>query len=181
MPRLIKSAALFLLVVLATLHPSWADEPKTVRLLTVGNSFSQNAVSYLKDVAKAQGDELVLHRAVIWGGTLKQHWEKAEIHQRDPVDPSGPYDKTQVSLTQELAAEPWDFVTIQQASADSHDVSTWAGAGPRTRPAVSSCWGLPVSCCWPPRWGTRTATSRPMARNSPTISLATTSTSTNAE
>jgi hypothetical protein len=61
-------------------------------------------VYYLKDVAKAQGDELVLHRAVIWGGTLKQHWEKAEVHARNPTDPSGLYDKTQVSLTQELAA-----------------------------------------------------------------------------
>jgi hypothetical protein len=101
-----------------------ADEPKTVRLLTVGNSFSQNATHYLDDLVKGAGDVLIHHQAAIGGGTLEQHWEKYERHEADPDDPRGRY-TTKESLVEELAAEPWDVVTIQQASIKSHDAATY--------------------------------------------------------
>ena len=101
-----------------------ADEPKTVRLLTVGNSFSQNATKYLDDLVKGSGDVLIHHQAAIGGGSLEQHWEKYERHEADPDDPRGLY-TTKKSLVEELAAEPWDFVTIQQVSIKSHDASTY--------------------------------------------------------
>ena len=101
-----------------------ADEPKTVRLLTVGNSFSQNATKYLDDLVKGSGDVLIHHQAAIGGGSLEQHWEKYERHDADPDDPRGLY-TTKKSLVEELAAEPWDFVTIQQVSIKSHDASTY--------------------------------------------------------
>lgn len=101
-----------------------ADEPKTVRLLTVGNSFSQNATHYLDDLVEGAGDVLIHHQAAIGGGTLEQHWEKFERHEADPDDPRGLY-TTKKSLVEELAAEPWDFVTIQQASIKSHDAATY--------------------------------------------------------
>ena len=97
---------------------------KTVRLLTVGNSFSGNATRYLDNLAAAEGYELIHHQASIGGGTMAQHWEKAQRHEQDPADPLGLYD-TKRSLKQELLAERWDFVTIQQASMQSHDVSTY--------------------------------------------------------
>lgn len=103
----------FLLVV----QTCWGEEPKTIRLLTVGNSFSQNATHYLKDIVVAQGDVLIYHRAVIDYGTLKQHSDKAHIE--------GVYDRTNKTLVQELSSEPWDVVTIQQASVESHDVRTY--------------------------------------------------------
>ncbi|WP_165070738.1 DUF4886 domain-containing protein [Paludisphaera rhizosphaerae] len=99
--------------------------PTTVRLLTVGNSFSQDATRYLPDVVKAQGDVLVHHQAGIPGGTLQQHCEKADAHAKDPADPRGLYVNSKLSLVQELKAEPWDFVTIQQASIRSHDYATY--------------------------------------------------------
>jgi Domain of unknown function (DUF4886) len=101
-----------------------AEKPKTVRLLTVGNSFSQNATHYLNDIAKSAGDVLIHHQAAIPGGTLEQHCDKFDRHERDPNDPRGLY-STRTSLKQELTAEPWDVVTIQQASVKSHDVSTY--------------------------------------------------------
>lgn len=101
-----------------------ARPPKTVRLLTVGNSFSQNATQYLDDLATAAGNVLVHHQATIGGASLAQHWEKAKRHEDDPEDPLGLY-STNRSLKQELRAERWDFVTIQQASFISHDLSTY--------------------------------------------------------
>jgi hypothetical protein len=99
-------------------------KPKTVRRLTVGNSFSANATHFLGNLAKAGGNTLQMHEANIGGGTMAQHWEKVEQHEHDPNDPRGLYN-TKRSLRQELLAEPWDFVTIQQASIHSHDVSSY--------------------------------------------------------
>jgi hypothetical protein len=101
-----------------------AKDVKTVRLLNVGNSFSGNATHYLKDLVAAAGHELVHHQASIGGGTMEQHWEKAQRHEKDPADPLGLYGSKR-SLKQELTAEPWDFVTIQQASIQSHDIATY--------------------------------------------------------
>lgn len=104
--------------------PVEKEKPKTVRLLTVGNSFSRDATTYLDELAKAAGDTLIHHQAAIPGGTLQQHCEKFQKHESDPNDPEGRY-STGKSLKEELTAEPWDFITIQQASIKSHDVSTY--------------------------------------------------------
>lgn len=101
-----------------------SGEPKTVRLLTVGNSFSRNVTHYLEDITKAAGDVLILHQAYIGGSTMAQHLDKAELHAKDAKDPRGLY-PTGLGLVEELQAEPWDIITIQQASIKSHDVSTY--------------------------------------------------------
>lgn len=101
-----------------------AQPVKTVRLLTVGNSFSQNATRFLGNLTKSSGHVLIHHQAVIGGATMAQHWEKAQAYEQNPEDPRGFY-ASKRSLQQELRAEPWDFVTIQQASLRSHDVATY--------------------------------------------------------
>lgn len=92
-----------------------APPGKTVRLLTVGNSFSRNATTYLGEIAKADGNRLVHSDCIIWGGSISQHWARVECLERDPNDPAGRLflDKT---LPKELGAAPWDYITIQQAS-----------------------------------------------------------------
>lgn len=107
----------------APAKPAAEKKPKTVRLLTVGNSFSGNATEYLGKLAQAGGHVLVHRSASMGGGTLAQHWAKVEAHEKDPKDQRGLYTKR--SLKQELAAEPWDIVTIQQASILSHDQATY--------------------------------------------------------
>lgn len=97
---------------------------KTVRLLTVGNSFSRNATRFLPDLATAGGHTLIHRPIVVGGASLQLHAEKAQQHERDARDAAGLYANGR-SLQQELAAEPWDFVTIQQASIKSHDLGTY--------------------------------------------------------
>lgn len=101
-----------------------ATAPKTVRLFTVGNSFSQNATKYLADIAAAAGDKLIQGRAVIGGSSPEVHWGKVEKNEKDPQDPAGLY-STKQGLKSMLAADKWDFVTIQQASIKSHDVANY--------------------------------------------------------
>src|SRR4051794_39766815 len=66
-------------------------QPKTVRLLTVGNSFSGNATQYLGAIAKAGGHTLIHREASSGGFTMQQHWEKHEAAEKDPNDPKGRY------------------------------------------------------------------------------------------
>lgn len=115
-------AALFLSVSVA--FGQKQAQPKTVRVLTVGNSFSRNATHYLGDIAKAKGDTLILHEANVGGASFELHWGKVLAFEKDASDKAGLYGKGK-SLREELTAEPWDFVTIQQASIKSHDLSTY--------------------------------------------------------
>ena len=100
-----------------------ASKNKTVRLLTVGNSFSQNATRYLGDLVKANGHTLIHRPLAIGGASMEVHWVKAQLHEKDPKDPKGLYGKK--SLREELMSDAWDVVTIQQASIKSHDVATY--------------------------------------------------------
>lgn len=98
--------------------------PKTVRLLTIGNSFSQDATAFLGNLAAADGNRLILKTANIGGSPLQLHWEKAELHDRDPNHPDGLY-RDGRSLKMILLDGPHDFVTIQQRSYISHDITTY--------------------------------------------------------
>lgn len=117
--------ALLTILLLAAGRPAAEVGPaapaKTVRLLTVGNSFSQNATRYLPNLATAGGHKLIHRPIVVGGASLQLHAEKAQAYEKDLA---GLYANKR-SLQQELAAEPWDFVTIQQASIKSHDLGTY--------------------------------------------------------
>jgi hypothetical protein len=126
---------------------------KTVRLVTVGNSFSQNATRYLDGLAKAAGHTLVHRPLAIGGASLEVHWVKAQAHENDPKDPRGLYGKD--SLRQVLMSDAWDYVTIQQASIKSHNLETYrpfAGqlhdaikkAAPKAKVLVHQTWAYRV-------------------------------------
>lgn len=119
-------AVLLLGLAFVPLAAAGQDKPsgKTVRLLTVGNSFSQNATKYLDRIAAADGRVLVHHRCVIGGSGPDQHLAKVAAHEKDPADKAGRYG-TGKSLAEELAAEKWDIITVQQASIRSHDPATY--------------------------------------------------------
>jgi hypothetical protein len=97
---------------------------KTVRLLTIGNSFSANATKYLDKLATAGGYK-VIHRPIVVGGApLELHAGKAQKFERDPKDKDGLYTNGK-GLKEQLLMDRWDFVTIQQASIKSHDLATY--------------------------------------------------------
>lgn len=113
--------------------PSTTHEGKTIRLLTVGNSFSGNATRYLDELATAAGNKLVLVRADLPGCPMERHWKAIEAAEADPKAlPGRPYAVTvsgspykRHSLKEILTSQKWDFVTIQQASIDSPDIKTY--------------------------------------------------------
>lgn len=106
------------------------NSPKTVKLLTVGNSFSGNAIRYLKDISSAAGDTLILQRADLPGCPMHRHWDNIQKSETDPNEGKA-YAMTVngeaklFALKDVLTADKWDFVTMQQASILSPDIKTY--------------------------------------------------------
>jgi len=121
--RLIALVSALLLVVMAatSLH---AAEAKTVKVLTIGNSFSRNATHYLGDLAEAAGNKLIQGPIVVGGASLELHAGKMQAFEKDPANTNALYSSKR-SLKEELQREKWDYVTIQQASIKSHDIATY--------------------------------------------------------
>ncbi len=107
-----------------------ASEPGTVRLLTIGNSFADNALTFLPDLVKASGHSLILGRANLGGCSLERHWRHVSEHEADPDGKAGsPYAGGTASLHQLLTKDRWDVITIQQVSLLSHDPATYVPYG----------------------------------------------------
>lgn len=121
---LLLSALFACLTTVSSFGAEPATAGKTVRLLTVGNSFSHNAIHYLGDLAKASGDTLILREDIVGGAPMELHWKKAQAHEKDPADKEGLYTNGK-GLSDDLKSAHWDVVTIQQASVLSHDVNTY--------------------------------------------------------
>ncbi|EPR71811.1 putative protein-signal peptide and transmembrane prediction [Cyclobacterium qasimii M12-11B] len=93
----------------------------TVRLMLVGNSFSKNATAYLQQIASEQGKHLIIGRAELGGCSLERHWRLVEEAEGDSTQ--GAYKGK--ALRTLLLEEPWDFVSIQQNSMNSTNISTY--------------------------------------------------------
>lgn len=103
-----------------------------VKLLTIGNSFADDATKFLPDMAKAGEKELVIFRANLGGCSLERHARHLAAARANPdatdVE-SRPYANTRVaglpaglktvSLIDALKAQEWDYITIQQVSHQS--------------------------------------------------------------
>jgi hypothetical protein len=97
---------------------------KKIRLFIIGNSFSQNASTYLPEITKEANVTLEIGRAEIGGCSLERHWRHAEKAEANPDDKEGkPYKGKSLSML--LSEGKWDVVTLQQASIFSADVNTY--------------------------------------------------------
>lgn len=120
MKVLLKATALFVFLVsweLPAQHP-----PKTVHVLLIGNSFSQNATRYLPQIAEEANIKLVLGRAEMGGCSLGRHWDSVAVNNQDSTRGLA-YNKK--SLRQLLSSQKWDIVTLQQFSQLSADRATY--------------------------------------------------------
>lgn len=101
-----------------------------LKLLTIGNSFSNNATRYLEEMFAAAGKDLLLGKTSLGGCSLAKHWNLVE--QCELLPDVKPYDfyrtgreSVPASLQDGLTAEAWDYVTIQQVSHESWRPETY--------------------------------------------------------
>lgn len=133
MPRSSRVLSLFTVCTAVLVCQSGRSEPasetatkpqKHVRVLTVGNSFTENATRYLAEIAGAAGHKLTHKKLTIGGSSLELHAGKALAFEKNHRDPGATYTQGE-SLQQALQSQSWDFVTIQQLSIKSHNVETY--------------------------------------------------------
>lgn len=105
------------------------ETARTVRVLTIGNSFADNACRYLPAIMAGGNVQLVLGSANLPGCTLERHASLARQYQNDKD--ARPYERAtnrgikRLSLQEYLEEEAWDYVSVQQHSALSYRVETF--------------------------------------------------------
>ena len=111
------------LLMAAALFAAATLSAKELKVLMIGNSFSQSVLSYLPRIVKAEKKHnLLLAQMMIGGCTLNRHIAELKKAEDDPnYKPYGTnYQKRRrVNLPEMIKAEKWDIVTIQQGSHES--------------------------------------------------------------
>lgn len=98
-----------------------------INVLSIGNSFSQDAQRYLHDLAKSEGVSLETVNLYIGGCSLETHFrnmkgeKKAYNLEINGHSAEGFY----VSIKEALLARNWDYITLQQASHFSYKEDTY--------------------------------------------------------
>lgn len=121
-----------LLTLLFAFSSGCAEEKKskTVSVLTIGNSFAENALTYLPGIAGDAGHRLIEGRANLGGCSLERHWSHVAAFQKNPESKNAsPYGGGKLSLDGMLKNREWDFITLQQRSMMSHDTATYEPFG----------------------------------------------------
>ena len=111
-------------------------QQKTVRILAIGNSFSQDAVEqYLHELAEAEGIPTIIGNMFIGGCSLERHVKNARdnapAYAYRKIGTDGKKrEKGKMSLETVLADEDWDYVSLQQASPFSGMYETYEASLP---------------------------------------------------
>ena len=97
-----------------------------MKILAIGNSFSQDATAYLHQTAQAQGIELDVYNLYIGGCPLEKHCLNLETGEAAyDWQHNGESTGQMISLQDALHFQSWDAVITQQASHDSGWVESY--------------------------------------------------------
>lgn len=149
-----KKIVFFLLFNLLAFLPLQA---KVIKVLAIGNSFSQDAMEqYLYELAAAQGDSLVIGNAFIPGCSIDKHYNnlrnnKADYEYRKVVGGVRAV-KKKMGLRAIIRDEQWDIITLQQASHLSGIEKSYSKLPQLKRLVQSYTTNLHVKFMWHMTW-----------------------------
>lgn len=130
-----KNVAICMFILLLLAGGAYAQQ-KAVRILAIGNSFSQDAVEqYLHELAEAEGIPTIIGNMYIGGCSLERHVKNARTnaaayaYRKIGVD-GMKEEKKKATLEMALADEDWDYVSLQQASPFSGMYDTYEASLP---------------------------------------------------
>lgn len=113
----IKTIALAAAALCISVSSLLAEEVKTLKLLTVGNSFADNACTFLKQITESvPGCKLEFAKANLGGCSFGRHAKLIKDCEADAT--LKPYQQ-KYTLKELLQQDQWDVVTIQQVSHES--------------------------------------------------------------
>ncbi|SHK08496.1 protein of unknown function [Anaerocolumna jejuensis DSM 15929] len=91
-----------------------------MKILAIGNSFSEDAMAYFYQIAQAGGDNIKAVNLYIGGCSLERHWNNVEGDIADyDYQLNGSHTGRKISIKEALLEEEWDIVTLQQCSGQS--------------------------------------------------------------
>ena len=94
-----------------------------MNILSIGNSFSQDAQAYVKGVFEAAGVEALAANLYIGGCTLVRHWNNAASDIADyELEINGQSVGRNISIREALDMCDWDVITLQESSARSVEI-----------------------------------------------------------
>lgn len=97
-----------------------------MKILSIGNSFSQDAHRWLHKLAKDNGVEFETANLYIGGCSLEMHWKNAEENNAYySLELNGNVGTRSVSIEEALNQDRWDVVTLQQVSGLSGNYETY--------------------------------------------------------
>lgn len=95
-------------------------------VLSIGNSFSQDAQRYLHQIARAGGVALRSFNLYIGGCPLSKHYRNMLSEERVySLEMNGGHTGFNVSLKEALLSRDWDVISVQQVSTQSPDYDTY--------------------------------------------------------
>jgi hypothetical protein len=102
----------------------------TIRILAIGNSFSEDAVEqYLYELGAAEEVNFIIGNMYIGGCSLERHWNNANNNTADyayrKVVNGVKTSRENTALEYAITDEPWDYISFQQASPYSGQYSTY--------------------------------------------------------
>lgn len=99
----------------------------TFNILSIGNSFSEDAQRYLHELAKSEGVNLQTVNLMIGGCSLARHYRNMAGDRRDYVLGVNGYlqEGFLMSINEAVTARDWDCITLQQASHFSYKEDTY--------------------------------------------------------
>ncbi len=139
------------------------DGSKPLKILSIGNSYSNDTFWMLKDIAQSAGKNLTVGVAHLSGGSLSQMWDAINnnntITAYNKWTPDGGHTSTSNANPREIIVdEPWDIITFQQASTTAMTYSTYQphlnnivnyvknnATNPSVRYGVNMPWVRPIS------------------------------------
>lgn len=131
------------------------NKDSVIRILAIGNSFSEDALEqYLYGLAKAGGYKVIIGNLYIGGAPLDLHLknvqENKEAYEYRKIGLDGKKERfPKTSIAKALADENWDYISLQQASPKSGLFETYSGPlpplfdyvkGQATNPKVKFVW-----------------------------------------
>ncbi|RZK58498.1 MAG: DUF4886 domain-containing protein [Pedobacter sp.] len=110
---------------------SFKEDHKIIKILAIGNSFSEDAIEYyLYGLANSRSHKIVIGNMYIGGASISLHLKNAtnnaNTYSYRKINQQGVKSTTaNVSIEKAVADEDWDYISFQQASSNSGVFSTF--------------------------------------------------------
>lgn len=124
-----KTKHTLLLALCLLLSAALQAQNDTVKILAIGNSFADDGIEYLDEVARSAGKHIIVANTYIGGCSIERHLDNARHDRpaylyRKNVDGqySEEHDKT---LLAAIRDEAWDYIVFQQVSSLAGQYSTY--------------------------------------------------------